>query len=276
MEIVESLLSNVRKKTPLVHFITNYVTVNDCANITLACGGSPIMADEISEIEQISNQCAALVINIGTVNERTLEAMLRAGKYANKLGIPVVLDPVGAGASDFRSNAVHLLLREVNFSVIKGNISEIKFVSDGIVSIQGVDASPADLVNEASVVETLMFSKQLSIITGSVIVITGPIDIVANHQTGYAVRNGHHMMTSISGTGCMSGAALGCFIGANPSYQFEAAVASTVAMGICGELANEKLMTIDAGVSTYRNLLIDCMGKLSGDQLNKHIKIQQL
>lgn len=240
MDFIKGLLSNVRDKTPHVHFLTNYVTVNDCANITLACGGLPIMTDEISEAEQISSLCAAMVINIGTANEGTLSAMLRAGRHANDCGIPIVLDPVGAGASDFRNNAVNQLLREVNFTAIKGNISEIKFLSNGITSTQGVDASTEDLVCEETLNDTFLFSRQLSVMTGSIIIITGPIDIVADSQRGYAVRNGHPMMAQVSGTGCMSGAVAGCFLGAAPNCPLESMVASTAAIGLCGELAFEK------------------------------------
>lgn len=236
MEILGKVFKQIRKKTPIIHFLTNYVTVNDCANITLACGGSPIMADEIKEVEQIAALSSALVLNIGTANERTFASMLCAGKYANRFGIPIVLDPAGAGASRFRDDVVCKLLQEIDFTIIKGNISEIKFLSDGFTSTQGVDAADSDLVNEDNLKEVMVFSKKLSIITGSIIIITGPIDIVADHQTGYAIRNGHPLMPSVTGTGCMSGAVAGCFLGANANQPLEAAVASTVAMGICGEL----------------------------------------
>lgn len=276
MEFTKGLLSNVRAKTPLVHFLTNYVTVNDCANITLACGGSPIMADEMSEVEQISSLSAALVINIGTANERTLPAMLKAGRHANNCGIPIVLDPVGAGASDFRSDAVNQLLREVNFTAIKGNISEVKFLSNGITSTQGVDAAMGDLICEDILDEVFVFSRQLSVMTGSIIVITGPIDIVADSQRGYAIRNGHPMMARVSGTGCMSAAVAGCFLGANPNYALESMVASTAAMGLCGELAYQRKTRLDAGISTYRNLMIDSIDGLTEKILEDQMKVQQL
>lgn len=232
MDFMKGLLANVRLKSPLVHFLTNYVTVNDCANMAIACGGSPIMADEVSEVDQISSLSAALVINIGTVNQRTLASMLRAGRHANNCGIPIVLDPAGAGASDFRNNAVTELLREVNFTVIKGNISEIKFISDGITSTQGVDASTADLISEDSLNDAFVFSRQLSVMTGATIIITGPIDLVADSRRGYAIRNGNPMMTRVTGTGCMSGASEGCLLGANPTCVLEAMVVSQTAMGI--------------------------------------------
>ena len=125
----EAILENVRKKTPLVHAITNYVTVNDCANIALACGGSPIMADDAKEVEDITSICNALVLNIGTLNERTVQSMILAGKKANALCRPVILDPVGAGACALRTETVQRLLEEIKVSVIRGNMSEMKAVA---------------------------------------------------------------------------------------------------------------------------------------------------
>ncbi|MEZ3471008.1 MAG: hydroxyethylthiazole kinase, partial [Schaedlerella sp.] len=127
----KELLENVRNSHPLIHNITNYVTVNDCANILLACGGSPIMADDVEEAEEITSICGGLNINIGTLNQRTIPAMKKAGIKANELGHPVVLDPVGAGASRLRTGTAMNLLEHVRFSVIRGNISEIKTLALG-------------------------------------------------------------------------------------------------------------------------------------------------
>ena len=140
--------ANVRTKSPLIHNITNYVTVNDCANMVLACGASPIMADDAAEVEEITAICGGLNINIGTLNSRTVTSMLLAGKKANQLGHPVVLDPVGAGASRLRTDTAFRLLREVQFTVIRGNISEIKTLASGAGTTKGVDADVADKVTE--------------------------------------------------------------------------------------------------------------------------------
>ena len=150
MNPFENILSAVRQKRPLVHFITNYVTVNDCANMTLALGGSPIMADDLREVEQIVGHCSALVLNIGTLSERTVQSMLAAGKEANRLGRPVVFDPVGVGASRFRNETAAMLLREVRFDVIKGNISEIAYLAEGIGTTKGVDANLDALSTEGN------------------------------------------------------------------------------------------------------------------------------
>ena len=144
--MLKNMLENVRKNCPLVHNITNYVTVNDCANIILACGASPIMADDENEVEEITTICGGLNINIGTLNKRTIASMLKAGKKANELNHPVVLDPVGAGASALRTETATNLLEEVKFSVIRGNISEIKTLALGSGTTKGVDADVADKV----------------------------------------------------------------------------------------------------------------------------------
>ena len=146
-------LENVRAKAPLVHNITNYVTVNDVANILLACGGSPIMSDEAEDVEDITSVCGGLNINIGTLHKLSIEAMFRAGRKANELGHPVLLDPVGAGASALRTDTALGLMRELKLSVIRGNISEIKTLAMGSGTTKGVDADVADAVTEETLDE---------------------------------------------------------------------------------------------------------------------------
>ena len=137
---ISQLIGNVKDKKPLVHHITNYVTVNDCANMVLAIGGSPVMADDLAEVEEMLAFASALVINIGTLNERTIQSMITAGKKANQLGVPVVLDPVGVGATTLRTETTAILLKEVRFAVIRGNMSEIKMIAGLNVQIKGVDS----------------------------------------------------------------------------------------------------------------------------------------
>lgn len=203
-EMLADVLRAVRQNTPLVHCVTNYVTVNDCANIILAAGGSPIMADDTREVAQIASLCAALVLNIGTLNERTVPAMLAAGKRANQLGRPVVLDPVGAGASDLRNETLQDLLREVRFTAIKGNSSEMGFLAGGLASARGVDADAGTLVTEDNLAAKARLARELSTRTGAVAIISGPLDIVAGADKAWAVRNGHPLMARITGSGCMT------------------------------------------------------------------------
>ena len=268
------ILQNVKEKTPLVHCITNYVTVNDCANILLACGCSPIMADDMGEVQEITSICNSLYINIGTLNERTIRSMLAAGKKANELSRPVVLDPVGAGASSLRTSTTFDLLKQVDFSVIRGNISEIKTVSQGAGTTKGVEADASDTITGENLEDTIAFAKKLSEKTKSVIAITGAIDIVANSCKAYVISNGNALMSKITGAGCMLTAVIAAFCAANPTEILNATASAVCAMGLCGELAYEKLMKNDGGTSSYRTYLIDCMSKMTAGILEGGAKIE--
>lgn len=270
----EKILKNVAEKGPLVHSITNYVTVNDCANIILASGGSPIMADDIGEVCDITSICSSLVINMGTLNERTIKSMFAAGKKANEIGHPAVFDPVGAGASRLRNETALDLIREIRFSVIRGNISEIKFLATGNGGTQGVDAAAADAVTPENIDSVVAFAKSLSRATGSVIAITGATDIVADAEKSYVIRNGHPMMSRITGSGCMLTAVIGSFVGANPDSLLDATAAAVTAMGLCGELACRKVCGLGGGTGTFRTLLIDFMSKLDAQVLKDGAKIE--
>ncbi len=270
----KQILGNVGSKAPLVHSITNYVTVNDCANILLACGASPIMADDLGEVEEITSICNALVINIGTLNERTIKAMIKAGRKANELSHVVVLDPVGAGASTLRTSTTLELLRKVRFSVIRGNISEIKTVAQGSGTTKGVDADVSDAVTEENLDEAIAFAKGLAARTGAVIAITGAIDIVADSQRVYIIRNGHPLMSKITGTGCMLTTVIAAFCAANPGALLDATAAAVSAMGLCGELAYAKLAEGDGGTSAFRSYLIDFMSKMNPELLNGGMKVE--
>ncbi len=271
---LKECLDNLREKTPLIHCITNYVTVNDCANILLACGGSPIMADDEGEVEEITSLCAGLDINIGTLNSRTIQSMLKAGKRANALGRPVVLDPVGAGASSLRTNTTNQLLEQVRFTVIRGNSSEIKMVALGTGDTQGVDAAAADATTQENLPQVAKYAKELAGRTGAVIAITGAIDLVADASKALAIRNGHPMMSKITGTGCMLSAITAAFVAANPGKALEATASAVCAMGLCGELAYQKVKAQGAGTGTLRVALIDAMSNLTGEQLEGGAKIE--
>ncbi|MBR0384774.1 MAG: hydroxyethylthiazole kinase [Eubacteriaceae bacterium] len=267
------MMKNVREKTPLIHNITNYVTVNDCANILLACGGSPIMSDDADEVEQITTVCGGLNINIGTLNRLTIPAMHLAGKKANALGHPVVLDPVGAGASDLRTQTALSLLRDINFAVIRGNISEIKTLALGSGTTKGVDADVADTVTEDNLDEAVAFAKTFAKKTGSVIAVTGAIDIVADGEKAYCIFNGHPAMSQITGTGCQLSAMTAAYVTANPDHPLEAAAAAVCVMGLCGERARERMREKDGNLS-YRGYIIDAVCTLTGEELDKGAKYE--
>lgn len=268
-----TILENVRTQCPLIHSITNYVTVNDCANIVLACGASPIMADDIGEAAEITAICGGLNINIGTLNQRTIPAMFASGKRANELGHPAVFDPVGAGASALRTETALKLLKEVKFTVIRGNISEIKALASGSGTTKGVDADVADKITEENLSDTVAFAKSFARQTGAIIAITGAIDIVADSETAYCIRNGHPMMSAITGTGCQLSAMTAAFVTANPGHLLEAAAAAVCAMGLCGEIAHRRLTDMD-GNSSYRNYIIDAVYNLTPEMLEKGAKYE--
>ena len=274
MEIdLEQMLRNVRNRKPVIHNITNYVTVNDCANILLACGGSPIMSDDAGEVEDITSICGGLNINIGTLNSSTIPSMFLAGKRANALGHPVLLDPVGAGASRLRTETAAKLLDMIRFTVIRGNISEIKALAQGIGGTKGVDANEADQVNAGNLESVIAFAGAFAKKTGAVVAITGATDVIVDGTRACVIRNGHPMMSRITGTGCMLSAMTTAFVVANPAQVFEAVCAAVIAMGLCGEIAHGRLGAQD-GNATYRNYILDAVCNLTARQLEDGAKYE--
>lgn len=266
-------LENVRKNVPLVHNITNYVTVNDVANILLACGGSPIMSDEPKDVEDITSICGGLNINIGTLHEKSIQGMFLAGKKANELNHVVLLDPVGAGASKLRTETALQIMKEIRLDVIRGNISEIKTLALGSGTTKGVDADVADAVNEDNLDATVSFVKSFAKSTGSVIAVTGAIDLVADADTCYVIRNGRPEMGKITGTGCQLSGLMTAFVVANPEQKLEAAAAAVCAMGLAGEIGYSYMQKGD-GNSTYRNRIIDAIYNMDPDTLEQGAKYE--
>lgn len=264
--MIKTCFENVKAKNPLVHNITNYVTVNDVANVLLACGGSPIMADDIDDVEDITSICGGLNINIGTLNKNTIPSMLAAGKKANELGHAVLLDPVGAGASRLRTETAIKLLNEIKFDVIRGNISEIKTLAFGSGSTKGVDADVADAVTEDTLDQAVAFVKILSGKLGCIIAVTGAIDLVADADTCYVIRNGRPEMGKITGTGCQLSGLMTAYLTANPDHKLEAAATAVILMGAAGEVGYANMEPAD-GNSTYRNRIIDAIYNMDADKL---------
>lgn len=267
------ILKRVRDTAPLIHNITNYVTVNDVANVLLACGGSPIMSDDIGEVEDITAICSGLNINIGTLNQRTIPSMFAAGKRANELNHTVLLDPVGAGASRLRTETANSLLEKVRFAAIRGNISELKALIFGSGSTRGVDADIADSVTEENLNEVIRLLKDFAKEKGSVIAVTGAIDLVCDGDTCYVIRNGMPQMSSITGTGCQLSALMTAYMAANQEYPLEAAAAAVCLMGFAGELAWSCMQPTD-GNATYRSRIIDAIYNMDGEMLEKGAKYE--
>lgn len=249
-EVFEAL----QNKRALIHHITNYVTVNDCANVVLAMGASPIMADEISEVEEMVGICNALVLNIGTANDRTIASMLKAGKAANAKGIPVVLDPVGVGATSFRHQSIAKLMEAISFSVIRGNMAEIKTIAGLEAKSAGVDSLEEE--NDGAKI-ALTLAKKL----GCVISITGKIDIVSDGVSTYALENGDVALTKLTGTGCMSSSLIGSFLGAS-NNALASSIAGILTMSIAGERADK-----NKGMGTFHASLIDAISQMDAKSI---------
>ncbi|MCI8387004.1 MAG: hydroxyethylthiazole kinase [Clostridiales bacterium] len=262
-------LSKLHNSRPLIHCITNYVTANDCANILLACGASPIMTDDIGEVEEIAALSAGLCINLGTLNQKKIPSMLVAGRVSRQRGNPTLLDPVGAGSSKLRTSTALRLIDEVGFDVIRGNLSEIRALSLGVSNVGGVDSS--EQLNDSDIECCAELARSYAISTGAVIVITGEIDIVADSRGVYFIRNGHPIMSRITGTGCQLSALMTAFIASNRDNICGAAAAAVCAMGVCGELAATRMSELD-GNASCRNYLIDAIFNLSPEKLDRMAK----
>lgn len=270
---MKECMDNVRKNVPLVHNITNYVTVNDVANILLACGGSPIMSDEPEDVEDITSVCGGLNINIGTLHQSSIEGMLLAGKKANELGHPVLLDPVGAGASRLRTDTALRIMKEIKLTVIRGNISEIKTLAYGSGTTKGVDADVADAVTEETLNDAIAFVKNFARKTSCIIAVTGAIDLVSDGEICYVIRNGRPEMGKITGTGCQLSGMMTAYVTANQEKPLEAAAAAVCIMGLAGEIGWSRMQEGD-GNATYRNRIIDAVYQMTGEDLERGAKYE--
>ncbi|MBQ5419009.1 MAG: hydroxyethylthiazole kinase [Selenomonas sp.] len=264
---------NIRQTAPLIHHITNYVTVNDVANITLACGASPVMADDVEETAEITQLAAGLCLNIGTLNGRTIPAMLSAARKAKELNHPVVLDPVGAGATKLRTQTALDILQTGSVTCVRGNISEIKTLIHGTGNTKGVDAAAVDSVTEENLANSCEFAKQAAQQLNTIVAITGAIDLVADTKNCYIIRNGHPEMSRITGTGCQCSALVAACIAASPAKPLKAAAAAVMAMGLAGELAHKHLLPHE-GNAAYRSRIIDTICHLTAEELNKGAKYE--
>ena len=270
---MKECMDNVRKNVPLVHNITNYVTVNDVANILLACGGSPIMSDEPEDVEDITSVCGGLNINIGTLHQSSIEGMLLAGKKVNELGHPVLLDPVGAGASRLRTDTALRIMKEIKLTVIRGNISEIKTLAYGSGTTKGVDADVADAVTEETLNDAIAFVKNFARKTSCIIAVTGAIDLVSDGEICYVIRNGRPEMGKITGTGCQLSGMMTAYVTANQEKPLEAAASAVCIMGLAGEIGWSRMQEGD-GNATYRNRIIDAVYQMTGEDLEKGAKYE--
>ena len=257
------ILGRVRAKRPLIHHITNYVTVNDCANITLCAGGAPVMADAREEVEEMAAVSGALVLNIGTLNISLVESMIAAGTAANKAKVPVILDPVGAGATRLRTESAWRLLAELEISILKGNAGEVGVLAGAGGAVKGVDSfglagDPVQIAREFAKAE------------GITVVISGETDIVSDGTRTLLVGNGDPMMGIICGTGCMASSVVGTFAAVCDDMVM-ASAGALAAFGIAGEKSSAK----SGRPGSFKTALFDELAALGLLELEQYAIVKE-
>lgn len=280
LEKINQTLTQIKEKNPLTHCITNTVTINDCANASLAIGGSPIMAEDIEEVEEITTISSALVINIGTLTKLQIESMKLSAKTANKTDTPIILDPVGVGVSKLRNDTTIDLIENYDIATIRGNISEIKAIAKltGLIdennTAKGVDVNIDDIITEENIETNGRIIKELAAKLNTTILASGPIDILSDGKTTVAIYNGDDMMPLITGSGCMLSTIVGSCVGG--STPLEGSLVAILAMNIAGEKARAKVDEKDEGTGSFRAYLIDYLYKTNAESLVSESKIRIL
>jgi hydroxyethylthiazole kinase len=255
-------LRRLREAKPLVHQITNYVVMNETANATLALGALPVMAHAREEVEEMVHLAGALVINIGTLSPQWVDAMVAAGRKANELGVPVVLDPVGAGATTYRTETAKRILDEVGVAVLRGNVGEVATLVGVAAEVRGVESIEAG--GDAAEV-----ARSAARSLGVVASVTGPVDHVSDGDGVLAISNGHPLLAAITGTGCMSSTVTGCFLAVNRDRPLDAAAEALVAFGVAGEDA-----AVGArGPGSFHVALYDALAALDPETLDGRAKV---
>lgn len=279
-ENLKNSLENVRKNNPLTHCITNSVTINDCANAVLAIGGSPIMAEDEEEMEEVVEIADVLVINIGKLSKEQIKAMNVSAAHATKTNTPIVLDPVGAGISQLRNNTIKYLVENNNITAIRGNISEIKAIANiiGLLNTEsaakGVDVSEDDIISRDNLEINGNLVKELAKKLDTVIIASGPLDIISNGEITVVLDNGDEMMPLITGSGCMLTSIVGSCVAVNDP--FEGSILASIAMSLAGEKARKQVDENDLGTGSFRTFLIDCLYKTNVESLINESKIEIL
>jgi hydroxyethylthiazole kinase len=259
-EIIKDL-ELVRAGSPLVHNITNYVVMNSTANALLAVGASPVMAHAVEEVEDMVAIASALVINIGTLSEPWVAAMAKAAAAAGRKGIPIVYDPVGVGATPYRTRVFRGLLEIAPPAVMRGNASEIMAVDNDGAATRGVDSSAAT--------ESAMESaRRLAVRWRCTVCVSGATDIIVDAEHAAAINNGHPLMPKVTGLGCTATALCGAFAAVEPDF-FRATVAAMAVMGIAGEIAGEK----SPGPGSLQVHFLDALYNLDGKEIEQRLKI---
>jgi hydroxyethylthiazole kinase len=255
-------LRDLRERKPLIHQITNYVVMNETANVTLAIGALPVMAHAVEEVEEMASVAGALVLNIGTLSRHWIDAMLLAGNAANAAGVPVVLDPVGVGATTLRTETAKRILDEVNVAIVRGNAAEVASLAGLEAEIRGVEAIGVE-AGGSTIARTAASGL------GVVASVTGPVDHVSDGTRTLAVANGDPLLATITGSGCMSSAITGCFAAVRPAALVDAAAFALAAFGVAGEDAAHGA----DGPGTFHTRLYDTLYALTPESLDERANI---
>jgi hydroxyethylthiazole kinase len=255
-------LQLLREKKPLVHNITNYVVMNYTANALLACGASPVMAHAAEEVEEMVSLAGALVLNIGTLTPYWIDSMISAGLRANERQIPIILDPVGSGATTLRTQSAKRLIQALSIAVIRGNASEVLSLAQEGSQTKGVDSIHS--VEEAEEA-ALVLAKELR----TTLAITGKVDLITDGERIYRVMNGHELMGYVTGTGCTATVIIGAFLAVDKDAA-EAAATGLAFFGLAGEVAAQKAV----GPGGFQIGLLDALFTMDGDALRKGAKIR--
>lgn len=267
--IINKLLQirqSVKFKKPLIHYITNPISINDCANMILAVGAKPIMAEHTLEVSEITAVSKSLGVNLGNITDNKMKSMLISGKTAYGNKISQVIDLVGVGCSKLRLDYAKKFISECHPNVIKGNMSEIKAIYGIKSNAQGIDVGAGDIVTEQNFHKNIEIIKTLSMRTGAVVAATGVVDIISNGTYTYAIKNGCEMLSMMTGTGCMLTGIIASYISSGSIL--EGTVLAIALMGICGELSQHV-----KGTGSFRTELIDNMFNISDDMIIKKIKM---
>lgn len=280
LDKIDENLKSIKEKNALTHCITNTVTINDCANAVLAIGGSPFMAEDAEELEEVVTIADVLVINIGKLSKNQIESMKISSETANRTNTPIILDPVGVGVTELRNRTTMDLIENYDIAAIRGNISEIKAIAklSGVLdennAAKGVDVNADDIITEENLKANGDLICELADKLDTVILASGPLDILSDGKTTVVIDNGDDMMPLITGSGCMLSSIVGsCIGGTNP---FEGSLVAILAMNIAGEKARAKVDANDEGTGSFRAYLIDYLYKTNSKDLVNEANIRIL
>lgn len=268
IDTITQLHTTIRHQSPLVHCLTNHITINDCANVILAVGGKPIMAEHPKEVTEITGIAGALYVNLGNITDTRMSSMNLSGAAANHHQVPIVLDLVGVGCSSMRLEFAKKFIQAAHPQVLKGNISEVKALL-GDTNAQGIDAGAIDLVTEENLIASAKWIQSIALAYDCVVVATGKIDLIASPTEVYALKNGCATLSLVTGTGCMVGAIISTYIASGGAL--ESAILGTALMGIAGELHQDI-----KGTGSFRIALMDTFSTITPETIQEIIQLERI